>query len=163
MNFLPPPATLREFWDESIAVVHVIVRETGLPQRDPGSSERAPRAVRLQKLTVREVLKPDPDRRIGEEIEVKQYGGTLVVNGREQATAYAMEIFRPGEEYVLFLSRAGSGYSIRAADAGAFRIDPAAGRVQIPQRVRERMPAFETRSHLSVTEFFVSLRGLQRP
>lgn len=161
MNFMPPPATLKEFWDASVAVVHVVVKQTRMPERDPGASIRAPRAVRMQTLTVREVLKPDPASAIGNEVVVKQYGGTVIAGGREQATAYPMPVFRVGEEYVLFLERAGPSYSIVSADAGAFRVEPGNRSVRVPDKVRERMAAYRDRTHVSLSEFLASLRSFR--
>jgi hypothetical protein len=163
MDVMPPPTTLRSLWDESSAVVHATVKSTSLPRRDPRSSPEKPMAIRLQVLTVLEVLKQHDSRPIGAEVVVKQFGGTLVVNGREIRTVYAEAVFNVGEELILFLDRASDEgeYPVRYADAGAFKIDPASRHVRVPKLVSSRMPALSDRASIALAEFLDTLRALR--
>lgn len=160
MDFMGPPPTLTAFVQGSVAVVHVTVKSTSLPQADRRASQQRPRAVRFQVLTVVEVLKADSAKPIGSEIVVKQYGGTLVVNGGEISTAYPMPVFNVGDEMVLILERGADDYVVMAAEAGAFKIDAASREARVPQGVRDHMPAYQQRQTVPASELLTTLRAL---
>ena len=162
VDYPPPPPTLREFWDKASAVVHGTVKATSPPVADP-ASRRFPRAVRMQTLTVLEVLKDDRDRPIGREVMVQQFGGTLVVQGKEYATEYPASPFQPGDEVILFLSRSATdkAYSVLIPAAGAFAVDQVSRQVTIPTLARDRITTLRNQSSIAVDTFLATLRELK--
>jgi len=163
VDFAAPPPTLESFLSDAAAVVHAVVKSTSQPIKDPSSSPLAPRAVRLQTLRLLAVVKDDRDRPLRSEVVVKQYGGSLIIEGKEYRTAYPATVFNPGEEFVLFLKRSAqsSEYTVSAASAGAFKVDPATLHVRVPEEIRKAMPAFSAKASVDLGEFLSTVRSIR--
>ncbi|HKV98498.1 MAG TPA: hypothetical protein VJN96_01680 [Vicinamibacterales bacterium] len=160
VDYAAPPATLEELWQHANLIVRarVVRNHPAVAKHTSG----APTVLRYQELDITEVLKEDRLRRPGN-IQVKQEGGSLIVDGRQVETAYTAKLLQAGDDVVLFLNRdaAGDGYWIAYGSVGVIWIGPQDSDVSLP-RALAKMPTFAALGQIKPDGLMSQLRTMAK-
>lgn len=137
VDYVPPPATLEGLWDSADVVVIAQVIAVGPPfLRKSGSVQH------VNQLRVVEILK-GPER-FPNVFRLRQYGGTVNVDGRQRFTAYPDDVqLAPGDEALFFLVNGEQDDLFHAAfgPAGLFEIRRLRDASQPTGKAEARIPA----------------------
>jgi hypothetical protein len=157
VDYDPPPATLRGLF----ADVAVVVRGQ-VVSSSPRRYDLRNRAIPLtaHDFQIHEVFKLDPAfPKNASTITVIQHGGTIVDQNDKAITGGLKDIYKPGQELIVFLTvapRAG-GFMVAYGPAGSFSIMNE--EVLIPEVVRS-YPEFDGRQSIPAATFVQLLRQL---
>lgn len=159
LDYAAPPATLKEMYAKSSIVVHAKVKSS----EEPRTVSDGHLVLRNHLVEILEVLKTKPDVSLGPGIIVRQFGGTVVINGQKVSTAFPEIVLQAAEAFVLFLAPSPEPniYDIVPGAGGAFAIDRTGQSVRVPQSVQHFMAAFTGKEIVPLSELLASLRALR--
>ena len=161
VDYEAPPASLKEMWDKTSAVVHGKIVSASTPTVANGS-QLVHRAIEMQ---VYEVLRDERSAvKAGTKIRLIQAGGAATIGDVLYTTSASTRTLEVGDFVVLFLHAGTDGaFTLRFGDSGAFWLSEADPKfdVTVPHALR-KMTAFEGASVLEQAKLLTLLRQLAR-
>lgn len=160
LDYLAPPPSLKEMWQTAEVVAHIKVLTVGPATADsPGPR---PLVVHHDTAQVLEVLKHDGGRAESSTINIQQFGGTVVIQGKDVTTQPPAPLLEPDAEAIVFLHGAsGVEYSIEWGSGGLFLVNAAAGTVAVPEPVANHVADFARRPWVPLDELLSKLRTIR--